>query len=149
MSIVKRYKNMDSSLTDIFEDVLTEIEKEKELKIINKLKGETKNGKPFLSVSATRVGVPTNIFGEVRELTITITGTSNDYVVETHVGCWKCGRTKVEGISSAEESLKKPQPVFGVPAFSYGNDLVKRIDELVRKNSKGDLGSENIEVIDG
>ena len=149
MSIVKRFKNMDSSLTDLYRDIVTEIKKEKELKITNKLEGKTKNGKSFLSVGAARVSPPTKVSGEIRELTITITGTSNDYVVEIHTGCWKTSSVQVENTFPPEETSKEFQPIFGVPAFRYRRDLIRRIDELVRKHSKNDLDLENIEIIDG
>ncbi|KXB07911.1 hypothetical protein AKJ56_02140 [candidate division MSBL1 archaeon SCGC-AAA382N08] len=140
MATVKCFKNMNSDLSAIFEDIIMELEKEKELNIVNRLEEETEDGNPFLSVTAVRVGTPGYTYGETRELSVTITGTPNDYIVEVHAGCWGFDYSGAEG-------LKTSGPDFGLPSSAYLHDLLRRIDELVRKHSEKDLGFDNVETI--
>jgi hypothetical protein len=85
MPFVRRYKDMNTDLDALYKDVVKELQNEKELNIGKELKGDV-NGVPFISVTANRASIPKMVTGTLREVTVTITGEKNDYLIEMHIG---------------------------------------------------------------
>ena len=153
ISTIRRYKNMKTDLDSLYDDLLDELHREKELNIASNLEGKVKGTKkPFKSITAVRACMPDGLVGALRELTITITGDPNDFVVEIHAGSWLKGlgmpgkeglieKGPIEGASAAGET--------GGGAANYLLKLIKRIDEFVRKYSENPLDTDNVEVIPG
>ena len=141
MPLSKRYMNLTTDLDGLQKAIVGELQKNRELKVVNELKGEI-NGKPFRSVTATRKSVPRAIVGALREVTVTITGEPDDFLLEIHTGAWfrnlalpgsagllvggPLGGAAVAGVSS-------------LVAFDYQMTLWKRIRELVKQHSKKEL----------
>ena len=69
-----------TDLDSLFEVIIKKLQKKRELKISDELKGEI-NNKSFRSVTATRKNNPRALFGAVREVTVTILGESDDFLV--------------------------------------------------------------------
>ena len=85
MPFVRRYKDMNTDLEALYKDIVKELQNEKELNIAKELKGDV-NDVPFMSVTANRSTVPKLVTGTLREVTVTITGEKNDYLIEMHTG---------------------------------------------------------------
>jgi hypothetical protein len=81
MVFVRRYKDMDTNLLALYKEVVSELQNEKELNIGTELSGDL-NGIPFMSVTAQRANLPKALTGTLREVTVTITGKPNDYLVD-------------------------------------------------------------------
>jgi len=59
----------------------------KDLNIVNEINGKI-DGKTFISISATKATVPRFLVGALREVTVSITGDPEDFLVEVHTGSW-------------------------------------------------------------
>ena len=149
MTLVRTYKHLGTDLEGLFEDILNEIRKEPQLNIVSEMHGEIK-GIPMMSVTASRSKIPKILVGTLREVTVTITGVPDNYLIEMHVGEWL--RSLV---------LPHTDPVFlvgpltglvsigssGLLAATYGRELKLKIRELVKKHSKSDYKDDKIETI--
>jgi hypothetical protein len=127
---------------------VAELKNEKELNIVEEKNGEV-NGVPFMSVTATRSSIPKMLMGSLREVTITITGNKDDYLIELHTGAWLSNLV----IPYTSASLLLGPAVgavaggtAGLLALEYGRKLKNRIKELVKKNSKAEYTSEKVET---
>jgi hypothetical protein len=87
MPFVRRYKDMDTNLKALYADIVSELQNEKELNIGTELSGDV-NKVPFMSVTAHRASMPKALTGTLREVTITISGKPNEYIIEMHTGAW-------------------------------------------------------------
>ena len=85
MVFTRRYKGLNTDLDALYNGIVQEFQNTKELNISNELKGVV-NGVPFRSVTATRVSLPRVIVGALREVTVTISGKPEDYLIEMHSG---------------------------------------------------------------
>lgn len=148
MAFVRRYKDMNTDLKALYKDVVKELQNEKELNIGQEFEGEI-NGVPFMSVTAHRASVPKALTGTLREVTVTITGNDDDYLIEMHTGAW-LSNMFVPGTGA----FLIAGPVGGVAvasgtaliAANYQRKLKNRIKELVKKNSKGAYSDEKVET---
>jgi len=140
MPFVRKYKNMNTNLEALYKDVKKELQGEKELNIGNELKGDI-NDVPFMSITAHRVTLPKLVTGTLREVTVTITGNKNDYLIEMHTGAWfsnlampYLGATilvgPLAGLAAAGAT--------GLYAGQYGRKLKGKIKDLVKKHSKSE-----------
>jgi len=148
MPFVRRYKDMETDLDALYKDVVKELQNENELNIVKEMSGVV-DKMPFMSVTAARVSVPKAILGTLREVTVTITGLPNDYLIEMHTGEWfnnlivpGAGATilggPIAGVAAAGTT--------GLLAVNYGRKLNNRIKELVKKNSKSKYTDEKVEA---
>jgi len=87
MPYVKRYKDLNTDLDAVYDDIKYEIQTGKELNVVKEQDG-TVNGVPFKSIFAVRESVPKALIGTLREVTVTITGVSEDWLLEVHTGAW-------------------------------------------------------------
>ncbi|KXB07912.1 hypothetical protein AKJ56_02150 [candidate division MSBL1 archaeon SCGC-AAA382N08] len=90
------------------------------------------------------------IVGALREVTITITGESDDFVIEIHTGAWfnnlampGAGGLLIAGPIGAGVAAG----ASGLVAANYRRKLGKKINELVKKHSERELTVEKIEEI--
>lgn len=148
MAFVRRYKNMNTDLDKLYGAILKELQDAKELNISNELGGQV-NGVPFRSVTATRVSLPRTVVGALREVTVTISGTPADYIIEMHTGAWFSNM-----IVPGTGGLLVAGPIGGVAAagtstllsVEYQRKLKNRIKELVKQHSKEKYTEEKIET---
>ena len=148
MPFVRRYKGLNTDLNALYRDIVKELQNEKELNISQELKGDV-NGVPFMSVTANRVSIPKLITGTLREVTVTITGESADYLVEMHTGEWFSNLAMpymgaailvgpLAGLAAAGTT--------GLMAANYGRKLRNRIKDLVKQHSKEKYSDEKVET---
>jgi len=148
MPFIRRYKDLNTDLPSLYKDIVKELQNEKELNISNELKGDV-NKVPFMSVTASRKSIPKLVTGTLREVTVTITGEKNDYLVEMHTGAWfsnlampYLGATilvgPLAGLALAGAT--------GLYAGQYGRKLKGTIKGLVKKHSKGTYSDEKVET---
>ena len=139
---------MNTDLDALYKDIVKELQNEKELNIGKELKGDV-NKVPFMSVTAQRASIPKLVTGTLREVTVTITGVSNDYLIEMHTGAWfsnlampYLGATilvgPLAGLAAAGAT--------GLYAGQYGRKLKGEIKKFVKKNSKGTYSDEKVET---
>jgi hypothetical protein len=90
-------------------------------------------------VTATRDSLPRVIVGVLREVTVTISGKPDDYMIEMHSGAWFTNR-----IIPGTGALLVTGPigevaVAGTTALlsaNYARKMKNRIKELVKQHSK-------------
>ena len=87
--------------------------------------------------------------GTLREVTVTITGEKNDYLIEMHTGAWFSNMAMpylgasvlvgpLAGLAAAG--------VSGMYASQYGRKLKNKIKELVKKHSKETYSDDKVET---
>ena len=146
MPIVRRYKDLSTDLDSLYRALKREIKETEDLNVINELKGEVK-GRQFWSVTAVRKSVPKAFIGALREVTISITGKPDDFIVEIHTGAWfnnlivpSTGTPIIvgplDGVDCAGAKAIIP--------IEYQRKLAKRLRELVKKHSKKELTLEKV-----
>ncbi len=146
---VRRYKDLNTNIDDLYDDIVEELQKEKELNIVNEMEGTVKDTeKPFKTVTAVRQSIPRVFVGALREVTVTITGEADDHFVEVHTGAWLrnlampgAGGLLIAGPLGAGVAAG----ASGLVAANYQRKLWKKINELVNKNSKKELSIEKVE----
>ncbi len=149
MLFVRRYNDLKTELDSFYRDIVDELKKEKGLRIVNELCGCLSNEREFKSVTAVKASIPRRLTGTLRELTITVAGDSDDFFVEIHIGTWLKGTISKDGSLDKEKSIveKLARRVGYTPLLDYRSELIKRIDELVRKHSEKELTSKKIEAV--
>ena len=151
MPFVRRYKSMNTDLKALYNDIVKELQDEKELNIGKELKGDV-NGLPFMSVTAHRDSIPKLITGTLREVTVTITGNKDDYLIEMHTGAWFSNLAMpyfgasilvgpLAGLAAAGTT--------GLFAAHYGRQLKDTIKALVKKHSSSEYSDEKVETFVG
>ena len=161
MVFVRRYKGLNTNLDALYNDIVQELQNTKELNISNELKGNV-NNVPFRSVTATRVNLPRVIVGALREVTVTISGKPEDYLIEMHSGAWFAnmivpvtGALLVAGplglgvVAGTAALASTGAAVGGTTALlsaNYTRQLKNRVKELVKKHSKQPYTEEKIET---
>mgnify|MGYP001027975795 CR=1 FL=1 len=148
MTLVRRYKNLGTDLEKLFDDIVKEIRKEPKLNIVSEMKGDV-NDVPMMSVIASRSSIPKMLVGTLREVTVTISGNPDDYLIEMHIGEWLSNLVlpytdavllvgPLTGLAAAGSQ--------GLLAVTYGREMKQKIKELVKKHSKSDYTDEKIET---
>jgi len=148
MPFVRRYKDLNTDLDALYKDVVKELQNEKELNIGKELRGDV-NGVPFMSVTAHRQSIPKLVTGTLREVTVTITGEKNDYLIEMHTGAWFSNLAMpYMGASILVGPLAglAAAGVTGLMAAQYGRKLKAKIKELVKKYSKEMYSDDKVET---
>jgi len=148
MPYVKRYKDLNTDLDAVYDDIKYELQTGKELNVVKEQDG-TVNGVPFRSIFAVRESVPKVLTGTLREATVTITGVADDWLLEVHTGAWFNNL-----ITPATGGLIVAGPLGGlaasgtaaVYAVKFERDLKNRIKEVVRKHSKKPYSEDKVET---
>ena len=139
---------MNTNLDALYKDIVKELQNEKELNIGRELKGDV-NGVPFMSVTSNRATIPKLVTGTLREVTVTITGEPNDYLLEMHTGEWFTNLAMpylgasilvgpLAGLAAAGAT--------GLMAGQYGRKLKGAIKVLIKKHSKSEYTDEKVET---
>ena len=87
MIIMRHYQDTGTDLDLLYKSIVEVLRSTEGLGIARELVGDAA-GKPFRSVVAASVSIPAPVVGALREVTITITGGTDDFVVEVHTGVW-------------------------------------------------------------
>ena len=87
MPYVKRYKDLKTDLEAVYDDIKYELQTGNGLNVVKEQDG-TVNGVPFKSIFAVRESVPKALTGTLREVTVTITGVADEWLLEVHTGAW-------------------------------------------------------------
>ena len=148
MVLVRRYKNLDTNLKALYKDIVSELQNEKELNVGTELSGDV-NGIPFMSVTAQRASMPKALTGTLREVTVTISGKPNDYLIEMHTGAWLSNL-----IAPGTGGFLIAGPVGAVAAggatalfaVNYRRKMKNRLKELVKKHSKKPYSDDKVET---
>ena len=88
MKSVRRYKDLETDLPGLYDTIKKELQTEKELNIVGELEGKIDDEAPFKSINAVRTSIPRALIGGLREVTVSIVGKPDDYLVEVHTGAW-------------------------------------------------------------
>jgi len=148
MPYVRRYKDLNTDLDALYKDIIKELKNTKELNIGTELTGEV-NGIPFKSLTATRSSIPRAVVGALRDVTVTITGTPNDYLIELSTSSWLSNM-----IVPGTGAFLLAGPLGGLAAagtttllgVNYQRNLNNKIKELVKKNSKKKYDADKVET---
>jgi hypothetical protein len=147
MPLVRRYMNLSTDLESLSKAIVKELQNTKELNIVNELKGEI-NGRPFRSVTAVRQSIPRTFVGALREVTVSMTGGPDDFLLEVHTGAWfsNLAMPGVEGLIIAGPLVGvAAATTSAIVAVEYQRKLWKEIAELIKANSKKELTEEKVE----
>ena len=148
MTLVRRYKHLGTDLEELFTDIVAEIRKEPKLNVVSEMNGDV-NGVPMMSVIASRTSIPKMLVGTLREVTVTISGNPDDYLIEMHIGEWLSNLVlpntdaillvgPLTGLAAAGS--------HGLLAATYGRDMKLKIKELIKKHSKSDYTDDKVET---
>ena len=148
MVLTRRYKDLGTDLKGLYKDIKKELQQDKDLSIISETHGSI-NDVPFNSIIAARASVPRFITGTLREVSVTITGVPDDWLLEVHTGIWfgnlvlpSAGGFLIAGPVGAVAGAGTTM-VF---AREYGRKLKNRIKELVKKRSDKAYSEEKVET---
>jgi len=143
MPSVRRYRDADADLDDLYGAIVEELVTARDLRICSRSKGEV-DGKPFRSVTAARKSIFRALVGGLREVSVTIAGKPNDFVVEIYTGAWFSNLT----IPGAEGLLiAGPFGGLGLAGalaiiyLEYRRRLSNRIGRLVKERSREGLAA--------
>jgi len=148
MPFVRRYQDLNTDLDALYKDIKRELQNTKELNIASELSGDI-NSVPFKSVTASRESIPRVFLGGLREVTVTITGKPEDYLIELHTGAWLSNLVvpgtgamliagPLGGLAAAGTT--------GLYAVNYQRTLKNKVKELVKKHSKKEYTAEKVET---
>ena len=148
MTFIRRYKDLNTDIDSLYKDIRKELQNTKELNIVSEINGEI-NNLPLRTITASRASVPRVFVGGLREVTITITGIPEDYLIELHTGAWLSNMVvpgtgamliagPLAGIATAGAT--------GIYAIKYQRILINKIKDLVKKHSKREYTVDNIET---
>lgn len=148
MAKVRRYQGTSTDLQAVYKGVKEFLQGTKDLNIVNEISGKI-DGKPFMSVSANKATAPRLLTGALREVTVSITGDPEDFLVEVHTGAWFSNITMpgLAGILIAGPvgfAVGAGAPT--IMAIDYERKIWKTVRELVEKNSKKPLDLNKVEV---
>ena len=137
MPLTRRYKDLSTNLDGLYRDIVRGLQEDKDLTIANETYGEV-NGVPFKTVTAVRASLPRAITGTLREVTVTLAGNSDDWLLELHTGSW-FGNMILPGtggfLIAGTFGTAAAAGTTVVLAAEYGRKLKNRIKELVKKHS--------------
>jgi hypothetical protein len=145
---VRRYRDTGTDLQAVYKGVKEFLQGTKDLNITNEINGKM-DGKPFLSISAVKASVPRLLVGSLREVTVSITGSPEDFLVEVHTGSWfsNIAMPGVAGILIAGPvgfAVGAGTPT--ILALDYERRVWKKVRELVEKHGKKKLELKKVEV---
>jgi hypothetical protein len=85
MPFVRKYKDLNTNLDGLYQDIQKELQQDKDLTVSNETEGVI-NGVPFKSISAVRASLPRAITGTLREVTVSVAGHPDEWLLEMHTG---------------------------------------------------------------
>lgn len=148
MVLTRRYKDLNTDLEGLYKDIKTELQQDKDLTLISETHGII-NDVPFMSVTAARISVPRALTGTLREVTVTIAGVSDDWLLEVHAGSW-FGNLVVPGtggfLIAGPVGAAAGAGTGLVLAREHSRKLKNSIKELVKKNSGKPYSESKVET---
>jgi energy-converting hydrogenase Eha subunit E len=87
MRFIGHYRDLSTDIDLVYDAMLNELRSNNDLDIVKELMGDI-NGQHFKTIIAVRNNLPKDFFGSLREISFTITGKPDDYIVEVHTGSW-------------------------------------------------------------
>ncbi|MBN2336170.1 hypothetical protein JXL21_11470 [Candidatus Bathyarchaeota archaeon] len=137
MPFVRRYKDLSTNLDGLYTDVVKELQQEKDLEIVKETNGVI-NDVSFRSVTAARATVPRAVTGTLREVTVTLAGDPDDWMLELHTGAW-FGNMVLPGaggfLIAGPVGSAAAAGTSTLMAVTYGRKLKNQIKNLVKKHS--------------
>jgi hypothetical protein len=148
MPFLRRYQDLNTDINALYKDIKKELQNTKELNIVSELSG-TVNDVPFKSVTASRMSIPRVFLGGLREVTVTITGRPEDYLIELHTGAW-FSNIMMPGtggmIIAGPLGGLAAAGTTGLYAVNFQRTLKNRVKELVKTHSKSEYTDDNVET---
>jgi hypothetical protein len=148
MPFVRRYKDLGTDLDGLYRDIIKELQHEKDLEIVKENYGII-NGVEFKSVTAVRANLPRAVTGTLREVTVSIGGTADDWLLELHTGSW-FGNMLLPGaggfLIAGPVGSAAAAGTTTLMAAQYGRKLKNQIKELVKKNSGNPYTADKVET---
>ncbi len=137
MAKVQHYRGLGTNLENLYNSIKTELENEKNLQIVSEYKGEL-NDIPLRSIVAVNKSL--KVFaGSLREIHVSITGTTDDYAVEVASGAW-FGSILFPGavglIVGGPIGLVGGAAIGGIVAYEFERNMWKKILDVVKRESK-------------
>ena len=148
MPFVRRYSDLNTNLDGLYQDIKKELQQDKDLTVSNETEGVI-NDVPFKAITAVRASLPRAITGTLREVTVTIAGHPDEWLLEMHTGTW-FGNMILPGAGGflVAGPFVAAATVGGtvVLAAEYGRKLKNKIKELVKKHSGKAYSESKIET---
>jgi len=145
---IRKYKDLNTNLDGLYEDLKTELQQDKDLTIAVENNGVI-NGVPFKSITAARPTVPRAITGTLREVTVTIAGIPDDWLLELHTGAW-FGNMLIPGtggfLIAGPFGAAAGAGASAVLAADYGRKLKNKIKDMVKKHSGKTYSEDKVET---
>jgi hypothetical protein len=145
---VRRYKDLSTDLGGLYTDIVRELQQEKDLEIVKETNGVI-NDVGFRSVTAIRATVPRAVTGTLREVSVTVAGEPDDWLLELHTGAW-FGNMVLPGaggfLIAGPVGTAAAAGTTTLLAVTYGRKLKNRIKELVKKHSGKKYTEEKVET---
>ena len=146
MARVEHYKNLQTDIDELYNHIKQELQKESSLKIVSEIIGEM-NSRPLRSITAVN-GSLVVLAGALREITVSIIGTPDDFAIEVASGSW-FESLLIPGVTGF--LVGGPLGAVGgttvgvVMAYQFERKIWKRIKEAVNNLSKSQISSDNVE----
>jgi hypothetical protein len=137
MAKVQHYRVLGTNLDMLYESIKGELQNEANLQIVSEYKGQL-NDTPLRSIVAVNKSL--KVFaGSLREIHVSITGTSDDYAVGVASGSW-FGSVLLPGavglIVWGPIGLAGGAAIGGIMAYEYEKHMWKKVLEVVKRESK-------------
>ena len=154
MKFIRHYRDLNTDLNKVYKKMLKELQANEDLDIVHELEGDN-DGRAFRTIIAIRKNVPRAVIGALREVTFTITGGSNDFVIEVHTGSW-FNNMIAPGAGGALIGSVFGPPGVAVGAvtgagistaagYNYHRELSNKVRDIVSKYSKNPMGISNVD----
>jgi hypothetical protein len=146
MTRVQHYKGLQTNIDNLFNSIKDELQNEKNLKLVSEIKGEM-NGRPLRSITAINKSLIV-LAGALREITVSIIGNSDDFAIEVASGSW-FESLLIPGVTGF--LVGGPLGAVGgttvgvIMAYEFERKIWKKINEVVQKESKKQVTTENID----
>lgn len=146
MTRVQHYKGLQTDIDNLFNSIKDELQNEKNLKLVSEMKGEM-NSRPLRSITAINKSLVV-LAGALREITVSIIGNSDDFAIEVASGSW-FESLLIPGVTGF--LVGGPLGAIGgttvgvIMAYEFERKIWKKINEVVQKESKKQVTTENID----
>jgi hypothetical protein len=145
LRFVGHYRDLTTDIDQVYDGMLKELQSNTNLNIVKELIGDVQ-GQHFKTIIAVRNNVPRDFFGALREVSFTITGDADDYIIEVHTGSW-FSNMMILGTGGAVigSTTSNPGSMIGntitegtntLLDFKFHRRILDHVTELISKNSK-------------
>ena len=137
MAKVQHYRDLNTNLDILYNNIKQELQNQKDLEIVSEYKG-TLNSVPLRSIVAVNKS-PKVWIGSLREIHVSITGNPNDYAVEVASGAWFGSLVWTGAVGlviGGPIGLAAGATVGGIMAYEFEKQIWNKILEVVKKESE-------------